>query len=60
MNQQEIEAERFTSLIKQWALEAKTRCSKTEDPEECKKLIRRLLKLCEKFERLISLIGGLK
>jgi len=56
MNQQEIEARRLTTLIKQWAMEARTRCSETEDPEECKRLIKQLLKSCEKFERLISLI----
>jgi len=60
MNQQEIEARRLTTLIKQWAIEARTRCSETEDPEECQKLMKQLLKLCEKFERLISLIKWFK
>ncbi|MHA1396104.1 MAG: hypothetical protein ACTSSF_00040 [Candidatus Heimdallarchaeaceae archaeon] len=60
MNQQEIEARRLTTLIKQWAIEIRTRCSETEDPEECKRLIEQLLKACEKFERLINLIGYFK
>ena len=60
MNQQEIEARRLTTLIKQWAMEARTRCPETEDPEECKRLVEQLFKSCEKFERLISLIGGIK
>ena len=60
MKQQEIEARRLIALIKQWAMEIRTRCSETEDPEECKKTIKQLLKLCEKFEKLMNLIGGLK
>lgn len=60
MNQQEIEARRLTTLIKQWAVEARTRCSETEDPEECQKLMKQLLKLCENFERLINLIKYFK
>ena len=60
MNKQEIEARRLATLIKQWALEIRTRCSETEDPEECKKLIEQLLKSCEKFERLMNLIGYFK
>ena len=56
MNQQEIEARRLTTLIKQWAMEARTRCSETEDPEECQRCIEQLLKSCEKFERLMDLI----
>jgi len=55
MNQQEIEARRLTTLIKQWAIEIRTRCSETEDPEECKRLIEQLL-----IERLINLIGYFK
>jgi len=43
MNQQEIEARRLTTLIKQWAMEIRTRCHETEDPEECQKLIEQLL-----------------
>jgi len=60
MNQQEIEARRLTTLIKQWVLENRTRCHETEDPEECQKLMERLLKLCEKFERLTNLIKYFK
>ncbi len=50
MNQQEIEARRLATLIKQWAIEIRTRCHETRNAEECKRLIERLLKLCEKFE----------
>jgi len=60
MNQQEIEARRLTTLIKQWAMEIRTRCHETEDPEECQKLIEQLLKSCEKFERLMDLIEYFK
>ena len=52
MNQQEIEARRLITLIKQWAMEARTRCPETEDPEECKKIIEQLFKLIKKFEDL--------
>ena len=60
MNQQEIEARRLITLIKQWAMEARTRCHETENPEECKRLIEQLLKSCEKFERLMDLIEYFK
>jgi len=60
MNQQEIEARRLITLIKQWAMEARTRCHETENPEECKRLIEQLLKSCEKFKRLMDLIGYFK
>ena len=60
MNKQEIEARRLATLIKQWALEVRGRCSETEDPEECQKLIEQLLKSCEKFERLMDLIEYFK
>jgi len=56
MNQQEIEARRLTTLIKQWAMEIRTRCHE----EECQKLIEQLLKSCERFERLINLIKCFK
>jgi len=56
MNQQEIEARRLTALIKQWTLEVRGRCSETEDPEECQRLIEQLLESCERFERLMDLI----
>ena len=54
MNQQEIEARRLATLIKQWALEVRTRCHETEDPEECKRCIEQLLKLIKKFENLVG------
>ena len=54
MNKQEIEARRLTTLIKQWAMEARTRCSETEDPEECKKTMEQLFKLIKKFEDLVG------
>ena len=60
MNQQEIEARKLTTLIKQWALKVRGRCSETEDPEECKKLIEQLLELSKKFERLLNLIEYFK
>ncbi len=60
MNQQEIEARRLITLIKQWAMEARTRCHETEDPKECQRLIEQLLEACERFERLINLIGCFK
>ena len=60
MNQQEIEARRLNTLIKQWVLENRARCHETEDPEECQKLMKQLLKLCEKFERLTNLIKYFK
>jgi len=60
MNQQEIEARRLTTLIKQWAMEARTRCSETEDPEECQRCIEQLLELSKKFERLLNLIEYFK
>ena len=60
MNQREIEARRLTTLIKQWAMEARTRCSETEDPEECQRCIEQLLELSKKFERLLNLIEYFK
>ena len=54
MNRQEIEARRLTTLIKQWALEIRTRCSETEDPEECQRCIEQLFKLIKKFENLVG------
>ena len=60
MNKQEVEARRLVTLIKQWTLEIRTRCSETEDPEECQRCIKQLLKSCEKFERLMDLIGYFK
>lgn len=54
MSRQEIEARRLTTLIKQWAVEARTRCFETEDPEECQKCIEQLLKLVKKFENLVG------
>ena len=60
MNKQEVEARRLVTLIKQWTLEARTRCPETEDPEECQRCIKQLLKACKRFERLMILIGGLK
>ena len=60
MNQREIEARRLTALIKQWAMEVRTRCHETEDPEECQRLIEQLLELSKKFERLLNLIEYFK
>lgn len=54
MNKQEVEARRLVTLIKQWASEVRTRCSETEDPEECKKIMEQLFKLIKKFENLIG------
>ena len=54
MNQQEIEARRLSTLIKQWAMEARTICFETEDPEECQELMEQLFKLIKKFEKLVG------
>jgi len=54
MNKQEVEARRLVTLIKQWTLEARTRCPETEDPEECQRCIEQLLKLIKKFENLVG------
>ena len=54
MNQQEIEARRLVTLIKQWVMETKTICFEIEDSEECQKLAEQFLKLIKKFEKLVG------
>lgn len=50
----------FAKLLKQWVLEARTRCHEVEDPEECRKTAEQLIKLIEKFEKLMELRWGVK
>jgi len=50
----------FVKLLKQWVLEAKTRCHEVEDPEECCEAAEQLIRLIEKFERLMKLRWGVK
>jgi len=55
-----VRAIEFVRLLKQWVLEARTRCYETESPEECCEAVERLIELIEKFERLMKLRWGVK
>jgi len=50
----------FVKLLKQWVLEARTRCHEVEDPAECRKTAEQLIKLIERFEKLMELRWGVK
>ena len=53
---QKAELQGFITIAKVWVLEHKTRCNKTEDPDECKRIMKRLLELFKKLENLLRLI----
>jgi len=55
-----VRAIEFVKLLKQWVLEARTRCHEAESPEECCEAAEQLIELIEKFERLMKLRWGVK
>ena len=51
---QKAELRGFITIAKVWVLEYKTRCNETEDPDECKRIMKRLLKLLKKLETYLD------